>query len=672
MTLYTRITDYIKRESIRTLTLDIFDTVLLRNSWPEDVQFLRVASAWLPYVQRAISSEITAYKLYSWRQYVRDELIRVHYERADQTQHDVEYDVTLMAWFSQLVDVLTDVHQASLTSAQRARLVEQMIAVEIETEKASLSPNTALIDAVRMVKAAHPDLRVYFLSDMYLRRHEIDELLVHFSIDIFDGGSSSTEERKTKHSGGLYHHANNTAVLSESFDLFYNLHIGDNIHADVKMARQAGSHALLYHPYRFRRFRTKVGVLRLKRERWAADKRDKMVLQQAFVRTTKTPLYAWQQFGILFLQPLHTFLLHVGLSARQTPETTFLMVSSEATSFLRLGKRAFPRLFAAKNIAIAPKLNRRMMLRALVWFLATHRDKMINSTVIFRTICLGEVSGTRREIYEFFFDGTFPYSELVLERRSEKDFVRGFLADVRAANEKHTRALSEAYDYVYTLLPRADERLVIVDVGWGGTVQVLFSEFAKLHGNEHDIEGLYLGVHPFHRFGIRTPRATGYLLPNVLSAHDRGLWNSIIWEYAYTNKPQFPEDYARLEQIQAGFSKGEALFCHLEHNPKMSFDRYIAPRIRRLISRPTRREVETIGSIRFDQGFVDEHEFRIVDTSRSQLAMWRRLARHPRSTIRSTVLMPNAWGSGYVQYYRMYGVRLFLRLAGKVRRRHYL
>ncbi len=348
-----------------------------------------------------------------------------------------------------------------------------------------------------------------------------------------------------------------------------------------------------------------------------------------------------------------------------------MMVSSEALLFNQLGKKLFPGLFSSKNIIVAERLNRRMMLRALVWFLAESQDSKFNTEVIFQTICLGEVEGSRREIYDFFFGKTFPGSELVLNRRSEKQFLVGFLNDIRNADASQTKHLKAAYDYVSKFLPTDDSPTVVVDVGWGGTVQVLFSQFAKLHGLQQEIEGLYLGVHSFHRFQIKTPRAVGYLLPNV-HLESRGLWNAIIWEYAYTNKPQFPEDTSRLAQIGHGFDEGAVMFRRIETNPKAYFDKTVGPSIRRLISRPTRYEAQTIGSIRFDAGFVDEGEFHIVNLNLSQRKIWLDLLHRPKKTLRRTAFLPNVWIGGYIKYYRMFGVRLALRMVGFFRGKRYV
>ena len=85
----------------------------------------------------------------------------------------------------------------------------------------------------------------------------------------------------------------------------------------------------------------------------------------------------------------------------------FIMVSSEARMFDRLGKKLFPGFYPAKNIIVADKLNRRMMLRALVWYLSQSDDSRYNAEAIFKTVCLGEVDGSRREVYSFSLVRTF-------------------------------------------------------------------------------------------------------------------------------------------------------------------------------------------------------------------------------------------------------------------------
>ena len=53
---------------ILTVTVDVFDTILLRKAWPEGLQFLEVADVMLPLFHKYINSSITAYEIYSWRE----------------------------------------------------------------------------------------------------------------------------------------------------------------------------------------------------------------------------------------------------------------------------------------------------------------------------------------------------------------------------------------------------------------------------------------------------------------------------------------------------------------------------------------------------------------------------------------------------------------------------
>ena len=82
--------------------------------------------------------------------------------------------------------------------------------------------------------------------------------------------------------------------------------------------------------------------------------------------------------------------------------------------------------------------------------------------------------------------------------------------------------------------------------------------------------------------------------------------------------------------------------------------------------------MQTIGSIRFDCGFVDEGIFRIVDMDLSQKRIWLGLIRHPKTILHQTDFVQNAWVAGYMKYYRMYGVRTALKIVGYLRGKRYV
>ena len=641
--MYNKIHKNISKNNIKTITMDIFDTVLMRKIWPEDLQFIKVAELWLEIFQRDFSQKITAFEIYSLRQYIRNEIFRSKYNY--EIKEGEEFDVSLELWFGSLVDFIAEKYNKKLTDRRKRSIVERMIEIELTVEHKELFVNHDLISAISRIKIENPDIKVYFASDMYLSTEQIKDLLKHFKVEIFDDGVSSQSVGASKSTGRLF------TRLSEVFniDLFSNLHIGDSLHSDVFMATRVGCETIHINSPRLRRFRTKFGKLKLKTVKFFSAKKDQEFFSSS-LNSEKNQAAVWFNYGLIFSQPLFIFLRYVGLVAKNT-QANLLMVSSEAKVFHDWGMKISPTDFARKNIFVANKLNRKCMMRALVWFLSKNHERF-NAHSIQSTINLGEVSGSRSEIYKFYFGKDFPFSDLNINQRTEDEFFKAFLKDIQGADEKFTKHLRDSYDYVCRFLPKNQAEVVIVDVGWGGTVQLLYAEFLKLKGFSNKVSGLYVGGHDHveNRTGINLPK-NNYLLGNVLSAENSRLWNPVLWEYPFTNKPQFDEDQNRLRYIRKGFEKGLQIFCGTRQNPIEYFSSVIKPQIRRLISNPNTNETKIIGSIRFDIGFVDESSFVICDTQQSRVSFWRDLIKRPRTILKNRVFAPNYWTFAIVKYY---------------------
>ncbi|MDR0955642.1 MAG: hypothetical protein LBM73_00780 [Candidatus Nomurabacteria bacterium] len=647
-----------------TITCDIFDTILLRNQWPEDLQFLKIAEKlWLPLFQKSISPNITAYELYTTRQYARRELFDAHYSYG-QTKN-VDFDVNLSGWFSGLIDILSQKYDVKLTNPTRQKLLNKMIEAELQTERENLRVNWPLVDALRKIKQTHHGLKIFFLSDMYLTGEQIKMLLDGKGVDIFDGGFSSTDLQAAKGSGLLYDKVFNRQMLGVDHDIFHNLHIGDNPTSDGRSANLAGSETMLWRRGGWRRkLHTGFGRATLRRIQKQARRDDSKKLSEAFAPKFETVGRLWQKLGTLLYQPLAIFLEHVLTVAGHSPNATFLAVSSEAAVFDSCMRSYFPNLYdKAENWQIAPKLNRKAMIRALVWKLSVGSDLDFNARAISATILFGEFEAgrERNEIYRFLFGKDFPASEMTLNQRSDKEFYRALASDLKSADSKYTKDLRAAYNLAKSFLPKNPEQeIVFVDVGWGGTVQILFEQFARLSGFRNKISGLYLGVHPVKRFGVPS-KMRGYLMSNVQKGIDRKMWQPVIWEYAYTKKVQFPDDVSRLVAIDNGFELGMKLLKDSQTNPKEYFEYVLRPRIKRLISHPTSREVNIFGSIYFDCGFTERHDFHIVENFRT-MRFWLKLLTHPRYMISNYFLNDSAWGAGYLKRYHLWGLRAVLAL----------
>lgn len=659
---------------VTSITVDVFDTLLLRTVWPEGIQFLEVADEQAELLRDKLSIDVSTYEFYAWRNFARRTLIDAESSRvtASLKAHDVDVDITLRQWFEVLCDSLANKHNTSLDSDERRNLVDELIRLELAHEVKRLKPNNDLASILRKMRRANPHLHVYFVSDMYLESQQIVQLLdAHGIADVVDGGISSVEVQRAKHSGNLYHYLHSTKHFGDDFDLYRNLHIGDNAHSDDVAATLAGSHSFHYKPRRFRHARTAIGYYRLHRIRRAVAKAEYRRLRVELTQESKRTSNVLARSAALFAQPMAIFLHYLGIIARSTEDdTAYVFVSSEGRVFLETANRLYPGLYDGRqNIVLADKLNRKTMLKACLW-------SIINSNIpakgglLTATARYGELSQeSRSEVYDFILTPRYPISEMSLNQYSTDEFEESLEIAVSDAESEYTEHLRQAFEYVYHVVNMAGNRnIVVVDLGWGGTVQTLLGQFLQMEGVPHRVEGLYVGCHPPSRFPVSAPKMTGLLMPNVLESPDREIWNPVIWEYIFTNKPQFVEDADRLRHIDSGLTQGYELFRAAQLNPYDYFDLVIRPELSRLISAPSKAEILALGSIRFDTGFSKEDSFRVIDLTVSRPRMYRQLVRHPRRTLRY-LTQSNIWTQAHIRHYHLYGLNTILGVARSIRLR---
>ena len=330
----TEISAICHKQKIKTITLDVFDTVLLRKIHPEEQQFLLVATRWLPLLQEKINPKITAEKVLYWRQYIREELFDINNKYVlDHNPNDQKhYDVTLDTWFSNLIIALAANYNVELTTKTINHMVEKMIAIELETEIANLQPNHKLITVLAQLKQTY-NLKLYFVSDMYLTTAQVQALLAAHHVDCFDAGITSTDAGYVKWDASLFYHLADPGIFGTEFDLFTNLHVGDNRNSDYLMPLRAGSQAV----WLTKRSRQVAHVawrnqknLTEAQQRVACRELDQLHQE---LGSSQLENQIWQKYGELFSLPLLTFLMHVGTAAKNAPGCTFLLVSSEAKLF---------------------------------------------------------------------------------------------------------------------------------------------------------------------------------------------------------------------------------------------------------------------------------------------------------------------------------------------------
>ena len=119
---------------------------------------------------------------------------------------------------------------------------EEGMAAEMELERKYCTANPYFLPVLEALRKSGK--KAVVTSDMYLGRDFLKALLEEKGLGVFDGYFISSEYRESKHGGGLYRIVREKAGGSVR-DARY-AHVGDNVHADVRMAERAGFAAFLY------------------------------------------------------------------------------------------------------------------------------------------------------------------------------------------------------------------------------------------------------------------------------------------------------------------------------------------------------------------------------------------------------------------------------------------
>lgn len=200
------------------LSLDVFDTAVLRTEICEEERFFRVS-------ERLAGGD-------------RDLALEIFLARY--RAHKLAYavvpprDGTPEASFADIVVALRAALGFRLAGSLDHAAFE---AAELAWETEQLRPNPFLVAFLRRHAVRRP---VWFLSDMYLSPGQIGSILAAKLPDIETRMYVSNELRLSKRAGTLYHHV----CVTEDVESGRVLHMGDNRIVDVVRAKEAGMKAL--------------------------------------------------------------------------------------------------------------------------------------------------------------------------------------------------------------------------------------------------------------------------------------------------------------------------------------------------------------------------------------------------------------------------------------------
>lgn len=463
--IYNQIAKRMREDHLQSLTLDIFDTVLLYRYWPEQQHTIKVAKKWRESLTDLLGVDLSSLELIEWYEFTQHELNYLHSAKGV-NNFVTDYE----SRFSQMIDFITERYNLELDDSKRTLIHQTMLRDQLQATVEILKPNTTLIHAVAELKKALPELKVYFIADEPYSRDQIQYFLDFFKIDIFNSGVSGVNYQAHKSDGSLYRKIVSDQLFGTDFQLQSNLHIGDSRRSDILPVRKLSGQALHYRPLRARNLRTLAGKI------------DALVKLQPPID--------------LFGDRRSAELSRLGFMAKNFPEQAFLVTSEKADEIKFQGITLLPQSFSSPNIITAPNLNQKNLTAALIWLLVSRPDQRWNLRAIASLIlALDDPKAKyskleqRRHIYEFCFGTEYPTSDLIMKNRTDEEFLEAFLQDFITADSRYTEHLCEAYASAASFLPRSNSAVTIVDTDSRQNTARLFAEFAHLHGLTNSFSG---------------------------------------------------------------------------------------------------------------------------------------------------------------------------------------
>jgi FMN phosphatase YigB (HAD superfamily) len=599
----------LQKEPIRSITVDIFDTLVLRDFTSEEERFFEIARRWLPVVRDAISQEVTDWEIYSFRNYVRSlEQRAFAWSRATgiaSSEHP-EFEIRLADWVAGIVRQLAEKYSVRLTGDQSHDLTHRLIELELAYEASVLKPNRLLLRLLTGFQERQP-VKVYLVSDMYLSAAQLKDLLARVGVPSFDGIVSSSDLGVSKKSGRLF----DLLETDEHFPGFTNpgnLHVGDRRQNDFLAPLSRGSRAILL----------RTNHHELQRVGYRVSKR---VTQAKFAAYRRQQASAWVSrslaegsvaaLGALFAPSALHYIRTFVSRAKADLSVPFVAVSSEGRFFEKAVRATCSGTL--DNLHFLPNINRAALLHSI------------------------ELAARQRGL-----------SPKVAKAPFLQD-VRGQLTEDAVSEAEVANEIAWPFE---TFAGRNKQHVVLLDVGWMGTIQVMLRELASIDERSVEVSGIYLGRFArASRFGFWTGVREGVVFDDVTSRAERPYFVPELWEYILGNKAKYDE-LGPHEELQRGVYWAFADWQKKVHLAPTDFVQATNPYLKGTLWSPPKQAREILGSILWDVNTADGVEYRpLIPPHRPSIfAKNLSLFLRPRTSYREFVTPePHVWLAGYAR-----------------------
>jgi HAD superfamily hydrolase (TIGR01549 family) len=208
--------------------VDYFDTIVIREVEPEYTK--EIASQLL---SQLLGGRVSGNQLYRHRQHIEREIVEKNCAATG------ELEFSLIDFSSRLYFFLKE-HYPQLPLTSRENFTRDILNIEVAVEVAVQQVCPRMLQALREIKNA--GVKLVLVSDFYLPESHFFRFIKHHGIqDLFERLYVSIDHGQSKGSGKLY----DTIARDFNCSPEHILMIGDNEHADIKMAQKSGLQTIL-------------------------------------------------------------------------------------------------------------------------------------------------------------------------------------------------------------------------------------------------------------------------------------------------------------------------------------------------------------------------------------------------------------------------------------------
>lgn len=640
MYVYRRLESQILIEKPKTITVDVFDTILLRKNKSEKWHFWKYSKL-ASQILKDNQLVCTPLTYFSMRNYYTQLLRSANLERGK------EYEVSLDSLNEKIIVKLLKLNSTKLSKNEIKNLCTSLAESELLYECNELKLNKQLIELLTNTKQAK-----YFITDMYFSSEQIVRLLELLNVKLTSDGISSADHLAGKSNGKsfIYLQQKFPNIKSRS-----NLHIGDHKHADIVAAKDLGMMTfwlnLPFHRLRLLLSKYTYGVwlklhftLSLKKANSSFKKDVKSGLKSTNLERRAKSIGKLFGMGIIYYCD---YFSNVAVISKKQP----IFVSSESVVLNDICKQ-----LGYSGHKILPKLGRKKLLQCYVYL--QHRNgisywecmnlvtKVQRRKSIFDALITLEITDSKDKTFHLM--GKNAYKEY-LENKSSK--IDQKLKKVFVSTLKQIK---------HAGIHRDLSKVLIGDVGWNNTIQILLSEILKNTGGSGELSGLYMGVTGTNVFSNNITTKSSGVLFDSLEGTSIYLYQPEVWE-SFLNTDNIVSPIRKL--ILDGIAESVEYINASELSPA---DMYLVNRnlLIKLLANPNKKIIQIFSQLKFDYGTGIDTLVPMVNINYPKYFAYRLLLRdRPRF---KQFYYNNGWKWGAASWYHF---RLIYRLWRKIKRK---